>query len=86
MMRKALYLLATIGIATLTLTAMPTTSQAQTVYPWCAHYGGRDMGGAPSCGFVSYAQCMATIQGMGGWCSENPWYEPAPPRRPRRVQ
>ena len=71
-MRTALYLLATAALATLTLAATPKISEAQAVYPWCAHYGGRDMGGAPSCGFVTYAQCMASASGRLATCGLNP--------------
>ena len=46
-------------------------------YPWCAHY---DMGDeALNCGFVSYAQCMATVSGIGGSCMANNTYRPAAP-------
>ena len=44
-------------------------------YPWCAQYS-MGFGGAMNCGFVSFAQCMATVQGMGGFCMENNTYEP----------
>jgi len=71
-------------IAVLACVAGTKPAEAQVVYPWCAHYQGRDMGGAPNCGFTSYAQCMATVSGIGGWCGVNPWYEPGPPPRARR--
>jgi hypothetical protein len=60
-------------------------AKAQTVYPWCAHYGGRDGGGAPSCGSMTYAQCMATISGMQGYCDRNPNYTEASPAMERRL-
>src|SRR5580704_17327774 len=44
-------------------------------YPWCAQYAGAG-GGATNCGFVSYAQCMQTLQGMGGFCVQNTQYLP----------
>jgi hypothetical protein len=50
-------------------------------YPWCAQYNLR--GGATNCGFVSYAQCMATVSGIGGFCQRNPMYVPQQPRRKR---
>jgi Protein of unknown function (DUF3551) len=48
-------------------------------YPWCAYYSGL---GGTNCGFSTYAQCMATLQGMGGFCNRNTQYRPggAPPR------
>ena len=68
----------------LTLVA-PTVGQAQT-YPWCAQYGGRD-GGGRNCGFVSYAQCMATVSGIGGLCERNSFYTgpEIPVRRPNKA-
>ena len=52
--------------------AMGDPAQAQN-YPWCAQYAGAG-GGATNCGFVSYAQCMQTLQGMGGFCVQNTQY------------
>jgi len=40
-----------------------TPAHAQN-YPWCAQYSGRALGGAMNCGFVSFAQCMATVSGI----------------------
>ena len=55
-------------------------------YPWCAFYGGADLGGAKNCGFVSFEQCMETLRGMGGFCDRNNFYVPPRPaaRRYRR--
>ena len=44
------------------LMVLGTPAQAQN-YPWCAQYSGRALGGAQNCGFVSFAQCMATVSG-----------------------
>jgi hypothetical protein len=81
-MSKALVTLAAIaGFAA--LFAGPAAADP---YKWCAQYGGRD-GGATNCGFVSLAQCQATISGMGGFCAINQFYTgPAdrPVRRARR--
>jgi hypothetical protein len=59
--------------------ALPGPAAAQT-YPWCAQYGGRD-GGGTNCGFVTLAQCQATISGNGGICTRNLWYTPPAPRK-----
>ena len=45
-------------------------------YPWCAQYGGNGGGGGLNCGFSSYAQCMATVSGIGGFCEQNTTYVP----------
>jgi hypothetical protein len=42
-------------------------------YPWCAQYSGL---GGTNCGFSTFAQCMATLQGMGGFCNQNTQYLP----------
>ena len=39
--------------------------------PWCAQYSVR--GGATNCGFYSFEQCLATVRGIGGFCSQNPF-------------
>jgi hypothetical protein len=41
-------------------------------YPWCALYDKR--GGARSCYYASYEQCMTTIFGIGGFCVQSPYY------------
>jgi hypothetical protein len=46
-------------------------------YPWCANYS-MGFGGSRNCGFISFDQCMATVQGMGGFCGENNTYQPPP--------
>jgi hypothetical protein len=78
-MRKAILILT--AAAALPLFSAPAQAQQ---YPWCAYYtGGRD-GGGTNCGFVSFAQCQATIRGVGGVCEVNPAYPAAPPHRMRR--
>jgi Protein of unknown function (DUF3551) len=50
-------------------------------YPWCAMLSMGDQ--AINCGFVSYAQCMATVSGVGGYCTPNNTYQPIPELRPQ---
>lgn len=65
-------------VATATLGA--PTARAGANAPVCATTYG--MGGAVTqCDFATYAQCMATISGVGGSCSDNPHYSFA--RTPR---
>ncbi|MGZ5804728.1 MAG: DUF3551 domain-containing protein [Xanthobacteraceae bacterium] len=61
-----------------------TSANAAVNYPWCAHYMMQN--GPKSCGFVTLAQCQATISGIGGFCDINPFYVPTRPAtsRPRR--
>ncbi len=69
---KALLLLTGILLAA---AATRTPAEAQN-YPWCAYYSGR--AGGTNCGFTSYEQCMATVSGIGGFCSVNTQYVPPP--------
>jgi hypothetical protein len=54
--------------------AAGTPAQAQD-YPWCAQYAGF---GSLNCGYSTYAQCMASLSGNGGFCNQNPQYSPVP--------
>jgi hypothetical protein len=55
-------------------------------YPWCALYGSRAGGGAQSCYYKTYAQCMATMSGIGGTCIRSPYYRGPEPRGERRYR
>ena len=70
-MRTSLFALALFSPQTATL---GSRAEAQN-YPWCARYG-NGFGGT-NCGFTTFAQCMATVSGIGGFCQENDWY-PSP--------
>jgi len=48
--------------------------RAEITYPWCAQYS--DEAGARNCGFSTWDQCRAAISGNGGYCIENPMYQP----------
>ncbi len=69
------------------LLASATASHAQSAYdyPWCAVYTSRVAGGAMSCYYASYGQCMETMSGIGGYCMRSPYYRGGPrdegPRR-----
>jgi hypothetical protein len=63
--------------------AIGTTAQAQN-YPWCAYYGNAFDG--TNCGFVSYAQCMADVSGIGGFCQLNNMYHPPAGPHKRRAR
>jgi hypothetical protein len=64
--------------------AVPSPAQASERYPWCAVYSERSVG-ATNCGFVSLAQCRATVMGIGGSCQRNPTYrEPASRKQQRQ--
>jgi hypothetical protein len=82
-MRKVLgplaFLVAVVGAA-------PSSfAQSAYDYPWCALYGSRAGGGAQSCYYATYAQCMATMSGIGGTCVRSPYYR-GPQRGPSRYE
>jgi hypothetical protein len=70
------------AIAGAAMMAGLTAGHAQSAYdyPWCAVYTNKS--GAQACYYASYAQCMATMEGIGGFCIESPYYRGAP-RLPR---
>jgi hypothetical protein len=85
-MHKRLFV--SIGLAAFAALALAAFARAAAAieYPWCAQYGGMDDGGR-NCGFSTYAQCMATVSGIGGGCEHNLFYEgPAehPAKRARK--
>ncbi len=74
-------------IVSAALLAATQAAQAQSAYdyPWCAVYTGRGgPGGAMSCYYTSYAQCMQTMSGIGGYCTRSPYYGHGPRSRTRR--
>ena len=81
-MRKTILGLA--AIASLAASAFVGTATADP-YKWCAVYGGR-AGGATNCGFVTLAQCQATVSGIGGYCSRNQYYTGPAERRIKRAR
>ena len=69
----------------------PAASQVRSPYsyPWCAMYNNSaGPGGARSCYYDSYQQCMRTLSGIGGLCVESPYFHgpsgPAPRAMPTR--
>jgi hypothetical protein len=62
-----------IGGLAMLLGAIATPAYAQN-YPWCAYYSGAF--DDSNCGFVSFAQCMADVSGIGGFCQRNNTYVP----------
>jgi len=75
-------------VAAALLAAAPASAQSAYSYRWCGIYtSNAGPGGAQACYYNTYAQCMATMQGLG-YCTESPYYrgpsEPPPRRRPRR--
>jgi hypothetical protein len=68
------------------MAAAPASAQSAYSYPWCGVYtSNTGPGGAMSCYYASYAQCMATMSGLG-YCTSSPYYRgpSEPPRRRAR--
>ncbi|HVG52284.1 MAG TPA: DUF3551 domain-containing protein [Xanthobacteraceae bacterium] len=62
-------------------------AEAAVIYPWCAHYGGGRFGGSSvNCGFLTWAQCMATVSGSQGFCDGNPWWQGPVPQAAAKPQ
>jgi Protein of unknown function (DUF3551) len=80
-MRFRLFSLALV-LAAITAVIVPASAQSPYSYPWCSRQtaGKSD---TTTCYFTSYAQCMTTISGIGGWCYENPSYNGARNSVPR---
>lgn len=88
-MRKFLVTLSAAAILTFAVCMLQGArpAHADVYYPWCASYGGADSPGVPVCSFMTHQQCLASIQGMGGYCQQN-WpppsapspFQPGPPR------
>ena len=65
---RRLQLLALLGFGAVVPTP-PSAALTPYDYPWCALRG--DRSGAQSCYYTSYAQCMASLRGIGGSCIFN---------------
>ena len=51
-------------------------------YKWCALYNAGRGGGAQNCYFVTLEQCQAAVSGVGGFCTQNQFYDGLPVRTP----
>jgi hypothetical protein len=58
-----------------------SVAQSAYDYPWCAVY--TKTSGAMSCYYTSFAQCMATMRGIGGTCIRSPYQDAEFRREPR---
>jgi Protein of unknown function (DUF3551) len=66
--------------------AQPSSAQRAIVYPWCLDHGSNE-GYFTTCAFNTFAQCVQTGRGDGGFCYPNPSYRPVverPRSQPRR--
>jgi hypothetical protein len=82
----------TVVVVFLALLGMALSNTSADAGAWCANY----RRGVSNCGYSSFAQCCATVQGLGGNCAPNPfpgtaygssagsWNSREAPRRYRR--
>jgi hypothetical protein len=82
--RPAMRLLTVSLVLATLLAAAPASAQSAYDYPWCGIYtSNMGPGGAQSCYYKTYAQCMATMTGLG-YCTRSPYYRgPSEPARRR---
>jgi hypothetical protein len=71
-------------VVALLMAAAPASAQSAYDYPWCGVYTSNEgPGGAQACYYATYAQCMATMSGLG-YCTASPYYRgPSEPPRHR---
>ncbi len=75
------------SLAAAALVASATAGHAQSAYdyPWCALYtDNQGAGGAQSCYYRSFDECMRTMNGIGGICVRSPYYRGPALRDDRR--
>jgi hypothetical protein len=58
----------------------PRPAVADYNLPWCANYYDSNV---VACSFTSFAQCMASVSGVGGHCTQNIRNPPRAPEPPR---
>ena len=83
-MTKVLLTTAMFAIAIAATATLGTTSaRASGNAPFCATTYGMGGSAGTACDFYSFAQCQATISGVGGSCSSNPGLRDSLARVPR---
>jgi Protein of unknown function (DUF3551) len=64
--------IALVLISFVALSLSPTAARAGANGSWCANYGtGLDV--AINCSYTSFEQCRATVSGIYGFCTPNPY-------------
>ena len=65
----------TIPLVLITVVALclsPTAGRAGANGSWCANYG-TGLDGSINCSYTSFEQCRATVSGIYGFCTPNPY-------------
>jgi hypothetical protein len=72
----------TLLVAAALMAAATMPAAAGKTPAWCAQYDAYTY----NCGFFTFAQCLATISGAGGYCRPNYWaQEPVRSYKPKRA-
>ena len=83
-MTKVLLTTAMFAIAIAATATLGTTSaRADGNAPFCATTYGMGGSAGTACDFYTFAQCQATVSGVGGSCSTNPYARESLARMPR---
>jgi Protein of unknown function (DUF3551) len=67
--------LRTITLVLITFVALPLSTSAARAGgngSWCANYG-TGLDGAINCSYTSQPQCLASVSGVYGFCTPNPY-------------
>jgi hypothetical protein len=80
-MRKLMLTAGLLGLAPV-LAPMLATEASADPYRWCALYNAGRGGGAQNCYFMTLAQCQAAVSGVGGFCTQNQFYDGRPVTTP----
>ena len=70
-----LTLAATAGATGLALVAAGQMITAANAMPFATRYCAQYRGGGENCGFYSFNQCLAAVNGVGGACIVAPWQD-----------
>jgi Protein of unknown function (DUF3551) len=86
-MRAPIIMLLVVAAALLSATQVGS-AQSPYSYPWCAIMSGGDNsgGGAMSCYYTSWQQCMTTLSGIGRNCVASPYYHVQPTPLPMQKE
>ena len=60
----------TIALAAAAMVTLSFASIDAQAGAWCAYYNR-----GTNCGFQTFAQCLATVSGIGGYCNRSPSYQ-----------
>ena len=75
-MRHWFWLAAVAAVSVMGAVAPSKAQRLEQSYPWCSQYF--QSSEVRSCAYNTYAQCMESVSGVGGYCFANPGYARQP--------